>query len=151
MKCYIFNFAERTYISKQKFLNASSHLALKLQECSIFNFNPFDKKWPKVKCDNTQELDLETLIKRHWLRKLCLLHEIEKSTFLSYLFGLIPNMSWVHIVRNSNNLKGVNLKYGFFKNSFFPSVIMEQAGFENSWLCFLEILKKANKYWISLE
>ena len=71
------------------------------------------------KCDNTQELDLETLIKRHWLRKLCLLYEIEKSTFLSYLFRLIPNMSWVHIARNSNNLKDVNLQYGFFKNSFF--------------------------------
>lgn len=31
----------------------------------------------------------------------------------------------IHITRNLKNLKGINFKPNFFKNSFFPSVISE--------------------------
>ena len=52
-----------------------------------------------------QELGLESLRSRRWLRKLCLFYKLYKNKSPSYLYDLIPD--------NSN----------FFRNSFFPSTI----------------------------
>ena len=67
-----------------------------------------------------QELSLETLCKRCWLRRLCLLYQIKMDKFPSFLLRLILNVSKMGITRNSNGLKVVN----FFKNCFFPSALI---------------------------
>ena len=66
-----------------------------------------------------QELSLEILRKRCWLRRLCLLYQIKMDKFPSFLLRLILNVSKMGITRNSNGLKVVN----FFKNCFFPSAL----------------------------
>ena len=47
----------------------------------------------------------------------------EKSC--DYLFIVIPKNNPNHRTRNSYNIPQFNIKYNFFKNSFFPSVIAE--------------------------
>ena len=61
-----------------------------------------------------QELGLETLHKRHWLRKLCRFYKIQNNKSPSYLLRLIPTTNRMHITRNSNNLQRINFKHNFF-------------------------------------
>ena len=72
-----------------------------------------------------QELSLGTLLKRRWLRRFSLFYKIEKNKSPSCLFRLMPTSNRMHITRNINNLKGINVKHNFFKNSNFSSVISE--------------------------
>ena len=39
-------FPKLTYIVEQRFFNISSHVLLKSQECTIFNFNPSELNYP---------------------------------------------------------------------------------------------------------
>ena len=72
-----------------------------------------------------QELSLGTPLKRRWLRRFSLFYKIEKNKSPSCLFRLMPTSNRMHITRNINNLKGINVKHNFFKNSNFSSVISE--------------------------
>ena len=56
-----------------------------------------------------QDSGLETLRKRSWLRRLCLFYKMQKNKSPSYIFNLIPTTSRIHITRNSNNLKNINV------------------------------------------
>ena len=75
----------------------------------------------------SQELGLESLKLRRWLRKLCLFYEIFHEKSPSYLFQLIPPNNNVYATRSfqSNKISSFKTRHIFFKDSFFPAVISE--------------------------
>ena len=74
-----------------------------------------------------QELGLESLKSRRWLRKLCLFYKIFHKKSPSYLFQLIPPNNKVYATRSfqSNKISSFKTRHNFFKDSFFPAVISE--------------------------
>ena len=72
-----------------------------------------------------QELGLESLKSRRWLRKLCHFYKIFNDKSPSYLFNLIPNFNRVRNTRFSYNIPPIKVKHDYFKNSLFPSAISE--------------------------
>ena len=71
------------------------------------------------------ELGLETLEKRRWHRKLCCFYKVYKSRSPKYLFNIIPITGSRHNTRNTNNIPQFKVKQNFFRNSFFPSAVIE--------------------------
>ena len=71
------------------------------------------------------ELGLESLEKRRWYRKLCCFYKIFRSESPQYLFNIIPTSVRPYNTRNANNIPQFKVKHNFFKNSFFPSVVIE--------------------------
>ena len=65
-----------------------------------------------------KELGLESLQLRRWYRKLCLFYKVFNNEDPKYLFHLIP-------VRCTCNIPLIKIKHNCFKNSFFPSAIIE--------------------------
>ena len=72
-----------------------------------------------------QELGLESLQQRSWYRKLCLFFKIHKNQCPKYLFDIIPQSNGQYRTRNAQNIPHINMKHQFFKNSYFPSTIIE--------------------------
>ena len=74
-----------------------------------------------------QELGLESLKSRRWLRKLCLFYKTFHKKSPSYLFQLIPPNNNVYATRSSqsNKISSFKTRHNFFKDSFFPAVISE--------------------------
>ena len=74
-----------------------------------------------------QELGLETLKSRRWLRKLCLFYKLVKEKSPTYLFQLIPENNTPCITGSvqKNKIRFFKTKTIFFKNLSFPAVIME--------------------------
>ena len=72
-----------------------------------------------------QELGLESLQQRHWYRKLCLFFKIYKKQCPKYLFDIVPQSNCQYRSRNAQNIPHINVKHQFFKNSYFPSTIIE--------------------------
>ena len=72
-----------------------------------------------------QELGFESLQQRRWYRKLCLFYKIIKNQSLRYLFELIPTARQAYMTRNKNSVLLFNVKHDNFKNSFFPSTVIE--------------------------
>ena len=72
-----------------------------------------------------QELGLESLRDRRWCRKLCLFYKVLENENPKYLFSLIPTRHSLYSTRNIHNIHLVNTKHNLFKNSFFPSTIIE--------------------------
>ena len=62
---------------------------------------------------------------RRWCRKLSLFYKILENENPKYLFSLIPTRRSLYSTRNIHNIPLVNTKHNFFKNSFFPSTIIE--------------------------
>ena len=71
------------------------------------------------------ELGLESLEKRRWYRKLCCFYKIFRSQSPQYLFNIIPTSVRPYNTRNANNIPQFEVKHNLFKNSFFPSVVIE--------------------------
>ena len=71
-----------------------------------------------------QELRLESL-NRRWFRKLCQFYKILKSKSPRYLFDVIPTKLKVHNTRYCDNIPLLKIKHNYFRNSFFPSSIVE--------------------------
>jgi len=71
-----------------------------------------------------QELGLESLQQRRWYRKLCIFFKIVKEKSPEYLYNIIPSSN-TRRTRNSENIPLFSVKHNFYKNSFFPSVIIE--------------------------
>ena len=71
------------------------------------------------------ELGFESLQSRRWFRKLSVFCKIIKSESLSYLYHLIPKTSTSYFTRNSENFPPIKANHSFFKNTFFPSNIIE--------------------------
>ena len=72
-----------------------------------------------------QELGLESLQLRRWYRKLCLFYKVFKNEHPKYLFHLIPVRCTSYATRTESNIPLIKTKHNFFKNSFFPSAIIE--------------------------
>ena len=72
-----------------------------------------------------QELGLEALRDRRWFIKLCLLCKILENENPKYLFSLIYIRRLLYSTQNTRNIPLLNIKHNFFKNSFFPSTIIE--------------------------
>ena len=72
-----------------------------------------------------QELGLESLQLRRWYRKLGMFYKIFKSKSPQYLFKLIPEKTYSYVTRNAGNIPLFNIKHNFYKNSFFPSSIID--------------------------
>ena len=71
------------------------------------------------------ELGLESLQSRRWMRKLCLFYKIFRNQTPTYLTDLVPTSNRSYSLRNSQNVPLMRVNHQFFKNSFFPSIIME--------------------------
>ena len=72
-----------------------------------------------------QELGFESLQQRRWYRKLCLFFKIIKNQSPKYLFELIPTVRQAYMTRHKNSVPLFNVKHDYFKNSFFPSTVIE--------------------------
>ena len=72
-----------------------------------------------------EELGLESLQLRRWLRKLSCFYKLFNSEQPHYLFKLIPSRSCSYVTRNIHNISFFKTRLTFFKNSFFPSTIIE--------------------------
>ena len=72
-----------------------------------------------------QELGLESLLLRRWYRKLGMFYKTFKSKSPQYLFKLIPEKTSSYITPNTDNIPLFNTKHNFYRNSFFPSSIIE--------------------------
>ena len=72
-----------------------------------------------------QELGLESLQLRRWYRKLYLFYKVFKNEHPKYLFHLIPVRCTSYATRTESNIPLIKTKHNFFKNSFFPSAIIE--------------------------
>ena len=71
------------------------------------------------------ELGSETLEKRKWNRKLCCFYKVYKSHSPKYLFNIILVTVSRYNTRNTNNIPQFKIKHNFFRNSFFPSAVIE--------------------------
>ena len=71
------------------------------------------------------ELGLETLQLRRWYRKMCYFYKFYILKQPGYLFNLISTRTSNYSTRNTNNIPLFNIKHNFFKNSFFPSAVIE--------------------------
>ena len=72
-----------------------------------------------------QELGLEALQQRRWYRKLCCFYKMLKSQSPKYFYSIIPIRNMSYRTRQCNKIPAINVKHDFFKNTFFPSTIME--------------------------
>ena len=72
-----------------------------------------------------EELGLESLQLRCWFRKLSCFYKLFNSKNPCYLFKLIPSTIASYATRNMNNIPFFKTRHSFFKNSFFPSTIIE--------------------------
>ena len=68
---------------------------------------------------------LKTLQQRPWYRKLWCFYKILKSQSPKYLYSIIPIHNMSYRTRQCNKIPAINVKHDFFKNTFFPSTIME--------------------------
>ena len=66
-----------------------------------------------------EELDLETLQHCRWYKKLCYLYKIIVNKSPKYLFKVVPASNATYNIRNTNDIPLMNIKHGFFRNSFF--------------------------------
>ena len=100
-----------------------------------------------------QELGLESLKSRRWLRKLCLFYKIFHEKSPSYLFQLIHPNNNVYATRSSqsNKISSFKTRHKFFKDSFFPAVTSEWNSLDiNIWYSFhINVLRK--NYWNLLD
>ena len=68
---------------------------------------------------------MESLQQRRWYRKLCFFFKICKNRCPKYLFETIPQSNCQYRTSNVQNILHINVKQQFFKNSYFPSTIIE--------------------------
>ena len=78
-------------------------------------------------------LGLESLKQRRWFRKLCYFLKIIKNESPKYLFDKIPTTRTTYRTRNNiDSIPRFNVKHTFFKNSFFPSTVIEWNNLDKS-------------------
>ena len=70
-----------------------------------------------------QELGLEYLYRRRWVRRLCLLYKVLSTGQPTYIYDFLPPLRSSRGHVNSFNL--VSRESEFFKNSFIPNVVYE--------------------------
>ena len=74
-----------------------------------------------------QELGLESLRSRRWLRKRCLFYKMYENKSPSYLYDLIPDRVKFYSTRSSqiDNISNIKTRSSFLTNSFSLSTITE--------------------------
>ena len=72
-----------------------------------------------------QELGIESLSSRRWVRRLSLLFSIIKNQSPSYLSNLIPPEMNIRNTRNHLRIPNIFCRTNYFANSFFPFTIRE--------------------------
>ena len=72
-----------------------------------------------------QELGFESLQHRRWFHKLYAFYKIFKNQSLRYLYELLLIKTTPRNTTSSINLPFFYIKHNFFKNSFFPSAVIE--------------------------
>ena len=70
-----------------------------------------------------QELGLESLRSRRWLRRMCYFYKLIKTQKPLYLFSLIPQK--LNSLRHPNTYSVMRCRNNYFKNSFIPYVMRE--------------------------
>ena len=68
---------------------------------------------------------MESLQLRRWFRKLSHFYKLFNSEHPHYLFKLIPSRGSSYVTRNIHSIPFFKTRHTFFKNSFFPSTIIE--------------------------
>ena len=76
--------------------------------------------------ENLPRARVRTLQSRPWYRKLAMFYKIYRNKSSFYLFNLIPEKTSSHATRNVDCITLIKTKHNFFKNTFFPSLIMER-------------------------
>ena len=71
------------------------------------------------------ELGFESFVNRRWYRKLGCFCKVFKTQSTRYLFDVIPTAKRAYITRNNDKLPHFKVKHNYFKNSFFPSTVIE--------------------------
>ena len=71
------------------------------------------------------ELDFKSLVSRRWYGKLCCSYKVFKTQSPRYLLDVIPTVKRAYITRNNDKLFHFKVKHNYFKNSFFPSIVIE--------------------------
>ena len=86
---------------------------------------------------NYQELGLEYLHDRRWMRRLCLFYKVFFNKVPKYIYELIPPFR--HSFRNPNSFTSFTCRTVYFKNSFFPSLIilLSYLSFKNALINFI--------------
>ena len=72
-----------------------------------------------------EEIGLESFQLRRWFRDLSCFYKLFNSAHPHYLFKLIPSRSSSYVTRNIHSIPFFKTRHTFFKNSFFPSTIIE--------------------------
>ena len=80
------------------------------------------KGTPEEKLYN--ELGLEYLKDRRWMRRLCLFPKIYNLKSPKYLYNVIPSITRFYDTRNNTNVPSSKCRTEHFKNSFFPNFIL---------------------------
>ena len=71
------------------------------------------------------ELGFALLHARRRYKKLCCFYKFYVFKQPEYLFNLIPVTTSNYRTRNANDVPYFNIRHNFFKNSFFPSAVIE--------------------------
>ena len=87
-----------------------------------------------------QELGLQSLQLRRWYWKIGNIYKIYKNKSPQYLFKLIPEKNHAYATRNLDNIPCFKIGHNFFKNSFFPSAIIEWNNLDPTLLLFSKIV-----------
>ena len=79
-----------------------------------------------------------------WYRKLCLFYKVFKNEHPKYLLPLIPVRCTPYPTRTDNNIPLIKIKHNFFKNSFFPSAIIESNNLDPNLRKSISVFKEKN-------
>ena len=83
-----------------------------------------------------------------WYRKLCLFYKVFKNEHPKYLFHLIPVRCTPYATRTESNIPLIKTKHNFFKNSFFPSAIIEWNNLDPNLLETLRVFQSLRKKYL---
>ena len=81
--------------------------------------------WGISKEKHCHELGLESLQLQRWYRKLWIFDKTYTNRSPQYLFKLIPEKIHAYATRNVDNILCFKIRHNSFRNSFFPSTIIE--------------------------
>ena len=70
-----------------------------------------------------QELGLEYLHQRRWMRRFCLFYKVVSTKLTAFIYDTIPPVSQSQ--RHPNTFNSISCRTEYFKNSFLPYVIGE--------------------------
>ena len=79
-----------------------------------------------------EELGLESLKFRRWMRRLCVFYKMKTRSHPEYLYKLISAKSSSYNTRNSNHIETSYCRADVLKYSFFPYTIVEWSRLEHT-------------------